>query len=432
MTEKEFEQNLALYLEGDISDDDLVSLQKAIQETPAYGQRFREELRLHTLMREAATEQVAQKDLTPTCLPRVRTRWSRGLYAAAACLIAGGLLYGLIWFNLPKQQDAGFGVCLNVSGSEPVRIIRHGQTTIAQAGTVIFRGDMIASSQRSRATIELNEGTNLVLEEDSVVVVDQTPDAQTKIRLDAGHALFEVETRDPSVPPVLVQTADAMVEVFGTLFTLDAAPGNTQLKVYEGLVELRQINTGQAVQVGSEEYAETGSGPLKVGDLADRMLDVPPSVYVEIPASDDAYLDHNKGYNNSTLKVEGKRRTFYLKFNVHVTGQITGARLQLTQMIDPGSGTLHFLTGSDNTWSEDQLTPETAPKGLDECARYVGVVMPRQTIEVDVSNRVRGNATYTFVVTMDESLGHDIWFGSSESPFPPKLIVTYVHEDDPD
>ncbi len=431
MTEKEFEQNLTTYLEGEIADNDLHSFQQAIKDMPGYRQRFQEEIRLHTLMHEAAKEQVAQEQLTPVTLTRRRIQWRRWISVAAACLVAGGLLAGLVWFNLPKHQDAGFGVCLNVSGSDPVQIMRDGQTFMAQAGAVIYRGDRIASGQRSRATIELNEGTNLVLEEASAVVVDQTAQAQTTIRLDAGHALFEIEKRDASSPPVLVQTADATVEVFGTLFTLEAAPANTRLKVYEGLVEFKQINNGQAVKVGSEKYSETGSGPLEVGDLVDIVSDKRHSIQMEIPASDDAYLDWGKAFNNSTLKVEGKRRTFYLKFNVPMTGQITGARLQLTQMIDPGSGTIHFHDATDNNWSENQLTPENAPKGQKECAQYVGVVMPRQTIEVDVSNRVRGKGIYTFVVTMDEgNTGHDIWFGSSESPFPPKLIISYAPEDD--
>ncbi len=422
---------LASYLEGEMDEHDLWSFQKAIKEIPAYRRRFQEELRLHTLMHEAAKEQVAHKKLTSVSLSATRTQWGRRISAVAVCLIVGGLLAGMVWFNLLQPQDTGFGVFLNVSGSEPVKVVRHGQMTIAQAGTVIYRGDLITSGQRSRATIELNEGTNLVLEEASVVLVDQTPDAQTIIRLDAGHALFEVEKRDPSISPVLVQTADATVEVFGTLFTLEAALENTRLKVYEGLVEFKQINDGQAVKVGSEKYSETGSGPLVVGDLSELISHEPQSVELTIPASDDAYLDYNKAFNNSTLKVEGKRRTFYLKFHVPVTGQITGARLQLTQMIDPGSGTLRFHSASDNNWSEDQLTPQNAPKAQTECARYVGVVMPRQTIEVDVSNRVRGKGFYSFVVTMDQgNTGHDIWFGSSESPFPPKLIISYMPEDD--
>lgn len=430
MTEEEFEQLLTAYLEGDIGDDDLLRFHKAIKDIPTYRRRFREALRLHTLMREAAKEQVAQRELAP-CSVGPSVPWRRGVYAAAACLVVGSLLYGLVWYNQPqKTQGTGFGQCLNVSGSDPVNIIRHGQSIVAQAGSIIYRGDIVASGQRSRATIELNEGTNFVLEEASMVLVDQTPEAQTKIRLDAGHALFEIEKRDTSAPPVLVQTADATVEVFGTLFTLEAVAENTRLKVYEGLVEFKQTN-GQTVQVGSEKYSETGKGPLVVGNLADIILDEPQSIQMQIPASDDAYLDYSEGFNNSTLKVEGKRRTFYLKFDVPVTGQITGARLQLTQMIDPGSGTIHFLSATENNWSEDTLTPANAPQGQDECARYVGVVMPRQTIEVDVSNRVRGKGTYTFVVTMDEgNKGHDIWFGSSESPFPPKLIITYVPEDD--
>ncbi len=174
MTEKEFEQNLASYLEGEMGEIDLLSFQKAIKEIPAYRRRFQEEIRLHTLMHEGAKEQVAQKTLTSVGLSETRTQWRRRISAVAACLIVGGLLAGMVGFNLLQPQDTGFGVFLNVSGSEPVKVVRHGQTTMAQAGTVIYRGDLITSSQRSRATIELNEGTNLVLEEASVVMVDRT------------------------------------------------------------------------------------------------------------------------------------------------------------------------------------------------------------------------------------------------------------------
>jgi hypothetical protein len=64
------------------------------------------------------------------------------------------------------------------------------------------------------------------------------------------------------------------------------------------------------------------------------------------------------------------------------------------------------------------------PGPLRQVGRRVGWVALGQTVEVDISSLIHQDGTYTLVVTLDETEGNDIWFGSRESPTPPELILT--------
>ena len=126
------------------------------------------------------------------------------------------------------------------------------------------------------------------------------------------------------------------------------------------------------------------------------------------------------------LKVEGQRRTCYLRFDVPSVGVLLHAKLRLTQTIDPGSGTLTFATGSHSHWLESTLDAENAPQAVEPSVQRAGVVQRRETIEVDVSPLIRQPGPVTIVIDLDQIGGHDIWFHSRKSDLPPRLILTYV------
>jgi hypothetical protein len=145
--------------------------------------------------------------------------------------------------------------------------------------------------------------------------------------------------------------------------------------------------------------------------------------------SEDAYVEGNAGHDNQQLKVEHKRRTSYLKFDVNgLPPKVLRATLKLTENGDTGGGTVQVHRGSHGDWSETNLTPATAPAlGELVCEKTVSVGAG-ETIEVDVTPLVTGNGTYTVVLTMQKG-GNDVWFGSGNSSRPPQLSVT---AEDPD
>jgi len=142
--------------------------------------------------------------------------------------------------------------------------------------------------------------------------------------------------------------------------------------------------------------------------------------------TDDAHLQDGELANLPHLRVEGQRRTIYLKFDIPDNKRIIReAKLQLTQMIDVGSGTLKFYEGSHTDWSEHNLSMRQAPWPLREVGRHTGVVGLNQIVEVDVSELIHRSGLYTIIVTLDEFGDNDIAFGTKKSPLGPKLIVDY-------
>jgi hypothetical protein len=124
------------------------------------------------------------------------------------------------------------------------------------------------------------------------------------------------------------------------------------------------------------------------------------------------------------LKIEPNRRVSYLKFDVAgMPTKVIRATLQLTENGDTGGGTLQVHRGSHSDWSEKSLTKVTAPAAKDLVAEHSGQVGAGKTIKIDVTPLVRGNGTYTAVLTLRQG-GNDIWLGSKSSGRAPQLVVT--------
>jgi len=62
--------------------------------------------------------------------------------------------------------------------------------------------------------------------------------------------------------------------------------------------------------------------------------------------------------------------------------------------------------------------------------KKTGPVGAGETIEIDVTPLVTGDGAYTAVLTLDRG-GNDIWFGSTGSSHPPRLIVVAENPDAP-
>ena len=171
--------------------------------------------------------------------------------------------------------------------------------------------------------------------------------------------------------------------------------------------------------------ATTATEDLTVASLSQR-TSLPSTKLVSLTPTDDMTLDQGRRDAAPRLKVEGGRRTAYLRFNVPDVGVIRSARLRLTQDVDPGEGTLRFFTGEHVDWNEDNLDEDSAPKTLRLVGQYAGVVRPGQIVEVDVSDAVKKPGPLTLIMTLDKPRENDIWFASKESDFPPQLILTCI------
>mgnify|MGYP000883475374 CR=1 FL=1 len=422
MTEREFKTLLATYFDGHLSDEELVTLETAVQEEPTFRTLFQAELRLHTLLREGARARLELAKLSVGTA--LRARLGRMLRTrlpllAAACLALALMI--LLWPGRPGDLPGPtMGTCLSVTGDA---VIERDQTRVAlHVDTPIQQGDRIVSALRADSLVRLVDGTVFSLAGGSAVRIDRTASHEIEIVLERGEAVFEVNTRRLEDGRVLVRTPQATATVLGTSFVMEAQPTTTRLKVYKGLVHFRQVKTRETVTVGGDQYTETGPGPLHV-----REIPLPPrvSLYAQLVLSpiDDAYIQEGAVVNQDHLYLEGQRRIAYMRFNIPDIGAINGATLQLTQWKDSGSGTIRFYRGSRADWTEQDFVAEKAPEPEREVARYTGFVGPRQVVEVDVSDAIQGPGFCTIIMTLDTVGNDDISFGSRESDVGPRLVI---------
>ncbi len=420
MDDKPFQELLATYFDGEATDQEIEQLHEAVFEQ---GRRdeFREAMRLNVLMRETLAEQAEVSSLAETFLasePK-QTHKSSFKQIALAVLATAAVVFALVWRPQSSTNPvAGHGFFWDVSGAAELQLERAGHSTHARKGDSISVGDVVHCGADTRAMIRLEDGSILSMEPNSsLTLVSQRP----QVRLDRGKVLFEIESRSDDEKPFEVRTGQSTVEVMGTMFTLEADE-HTHLKVYEGRVMFKRHIDNVEVEVGSQQMASTENRDLGIESLGQPKVEST-SILTLLP-TDDVTWDHGGVNNGSHLKVQRKNRTVYLRFEIPAVDGIRGARLRLTQDIDPGSGTLKFFEAESSDWSETEVSGNNLPKRGRMIAQRSGVVRPGQVVDVDVTDAVVSDSPVSFVVTLDRDREQDIWFGSRESQSPPQLLLT--------
>ncbi|EMI54388.1 FecR domain-containing protein [Rhodopirellula sallentina] len=399
--------------EQDISEQEIAELHAAVTESQNRRARFQEASRVNVLLRETLLEQTEIQSLSQNYLPRRKpTRRQIASMAAAATLLLCTFVSFRLYQTVIGSGDI-VGTCMSVSGGVEVFVIRDEKQHRATPGFELHDRDEVICDSQTQAMLRLTDGSIVSMEKNSAL---RMTDAPSKIKLLRGEAYFEIAPRDALMPAFEVLTGQSTIEVMGTVFSLIASQ-NTELKVYEGSVTLTRHRDKAQVEVKSQQMAT--SDDLSVQELGATSLDP-----IKVFPTDDLTLDRGEREKKfQWLKVEGKRRVTYLKFDIPDQREFRFAKLRLTQSVDSGSGTLRFHTGEHNQWNEADLTATTAPRPLKEVAVHRGVVARGQVVEVDVSEVAARPGPVTFIVTLDQAGEDDIWFGASESDTPPVLIL---------
>ena len=423
MEDKRFNELMSYYLDGEISEKDLVELHRAINDNPEYRKHFQKESRLNVLMREAMSEEVELNTLCCGAATELRLS-SRPLYrilsTAAAILIIAGILVSTYVIKTAQNEDISMGTCMYISGSGIVQIERNNKQFAVYPETVLYVGDQITCDSRMQAMLRLSDDSILSLEPNSSLTLISD---QPLVRLDQGEVLFEIAERQAGMPAFEVITKQSKVDVMGTVFTLEASE-HTQLKVYEGSVNFIRNSDNMSVEVAAEQMASTDEENLSARNISSSFPDKPVSVLSLLP-TDDVTIESGKIIDGGEIKVQGNYRTAYLRFEIPQLGTIHSAKLRLTQKIDPGSGTLRFFRGNHSHWNEIDMTESKAPFALEPVVERTGVVQRHEVIEVEVSRLIPGPGAMTIIITLDKGGRNDIWFGSRESSNPPQLILTF-------
>ncbi|MCG8697453.1 MAG: hypothetical protein MI922_05315, partial [Bacteroidales bacterium] len=147
---------------------------------------------------------------------------------------------------------------------------------------------------------------------------------------------------------------------------------------------------------------------------------------VNLTPTNDAFLQGNKGQNINLIRVEPKKRTGYLMFDLSsVDGTIKSAKLKLKCTSDAGSGNIKINLGKTNNWTEKNLNGKNKPA---PGAQLATLNKPYKVGSVYTWNlnaaQLKGGKVSLIVTQVS---GNDVAFGSKENKAnKPVLEITYT------
>ena len=142
----------------------------------------------------------------------------------------------------------GAGVSVKADGASDFTAVRE--------RAVVGLGSTIRTDARTRARLDLDDGTVMVLDRGTTVVLD--PGAPRHARIVEGTLVADVAHRDDAAPAVLT-TPQGDVRVLGTKFALSASSEHTTVQVTRGVVRLGgERSDGVEVKTGQEGVLARG------------------------------------------------------------------------------------------------------------------------------------------------------------------------------
>jgi ferric-dicitrate binding protein FerR (iron transport regulator) len=194
-------------------------------------------------------------------------------------------MLALLAGNAPGQVNVG--AVKELRGTANVR--SNNRTTAVMPGMGIKAGDKLETSPHSSVTIELSDGSELILSDSSSAVIDSAimRGADSTIDLFKGklHSIVTLAAGHPV--RFEVHTPNAVVSVRGTDFDTEYIEGEpcpgfpqclryTDVGVYKGIVEVRNPTSSKLISVQVDAGYETTvpcelppatPGPLGIGEL---------------------------------------------------------------------------------------------------------------------------------------------------------------------
>lgn len=115
------------------------------------------------------------------------------------------------------------------------------------------------------ADITLADGSHVILDADSAIAVDFTPEGR-QVRLLQGQAMFEVEP--DAARPFRVTAAEMRVTVLGTGFDINLLPDGAMVSVAHGRVAVEGVEQ----PLGAGDWVWQGEGQSESGHIAPEMV----------------------------------------------------------------------------------------------------------------------------------------------------------------
>ena len=221
-------------------------------EIAAFSQRLREDAALREHLREIAEQAVAMGDFARSAKalevatpPAKAMRFSWLVLAASIALLAASawLWLGSLAAPVLTLVDASGSIAWSSDGE---------WRTEVSIGDQLAAGTIEAVGETASAQLRFTDGTLISLTGESELSF--SADGQKRLVLRRGSLSAQVKPQSKG-RPMLVRTPTAEAEVVGTVFNLATRTDDTLLKVDEGMVKLKRLADGSAIEVPAKSSA---------------------------------------------------------------------------------------------------------------------------------------------------------------------------------
>ncbi len=274
--------------------------------------------------------------------------------AAAAAVLLGALGVGLWALSSGGEEEprgpivTGGGAWSGTLGlvarasNDPVSGISvraPGQADFVPAGEgmSLVPGSAIRTDERTRARLDLSDGTVLVVNHDTELTLD--PQAPRRLSLARGEVVADVAHLEAG-PRAELSTPTGRVEVVGTKFVLSATEENAAVRVTRGAVRIHAATGGTMEVKAGQEGLMPKSGQATVSPAMHLASDV---AWSELGPVDDAVDEPIPGLGELRARRPGERedreRPLHLahhKVTTRIVGNVARTEIEETFRNDSG------------------------------------------------------------------------------------------------
>jgi ferric-dicitrate binding protein FerR (iron transport regulator) len=288
------DQLIACHLDGELSQEQSLELDRLVRDDPVCRRRFAAALRQELLLGKVLPTLAAAKPVADIRPHGRRKPMGRKVSRTApsrqpAFVMWGGLLAAclavvvLVWQGrdtsrptqpaiAPTPPEVALPAIVAVLDGSPagLTVIRGGTVFPATARLALRDGDRLAATAAASAAIAYPDGSRLALPGACELAL-RTEDGAKRIDLAAGTVVGRVTPQGAGRPMRLV-TPHAQASVLGTEFTLTVSAQATRLEVAHGRVGLLRLADRATVEVATGEFAVAATGT----ELAAKPLGLEP------------------------------------------------------------------------------------------------------------------------------------------------------------
>jgi ferric-dicitrate binding protein FerR (iron transport regulator) len=356
----DFEQRIAAWLDGRISEAESDTLQQELCDSAEARKAFRLYAELDTVIREVADTQgvgmisKAGGGSMSTSSP-IMTPFAKAALALAAVIIVavtGTLYYQHVNANRNIARITGLngaltwigngGQIVQGSGSEqkPTR-----WSNVLSEEAELPGGTIEGTAPDSWFELKFDDGSSAMIFGDSILTFSDQ--GQKELRLKQGRFSATVAPQ-PTDNPMLIHTPVADLKVIGTQFDVEARLESTTLYVRESKVQIRRVSDGKTIDVPADHRVVVTAD----SDMLLRFVG-PERPWAQTPFWENLSTSGNQDSiaTQETRDYDGTRNLLLSEEPATLPAQDTGHTIRSGDLLE-----IHYVWRNDKWWTaRDQI-----------------------------------------------------------------------------